>query len=802
MNDVQKSAGDNKSSLATAIAKHERNLLFEAWTSAPQRSKSDAGAKPSTSVASEKETIPAPATSVDAQAPQVELVRAGIKQSDANRKSISAVPPATGADRTVVQTPAPSDRSVTPAASSDPFESSIPGRSEANKAAAIIADRTLSAEQKYKLSVPLFVASLRGASTINEQAVQTKLVSTQNQLESLTSDPTKEVDATARQNLEGQVAVLAQLRAEPFNAQLSFAAGLNSIAHQLTEQATKDPSNANLIKQNSGYLNNAAVAVLRDIGKNDPAYGGANASDTAVHKIVVDDAIANAQKGDLIDIQKSIDLFNQEVTRSFVASRIAQDGASLHSLTVGPAEASSALVVDYNLIRGVMKSTPLIGGLMNFAIPLLPSDSAVQNGLTGEFKAAKAADSNAADQAIQSHGHELKSEMLNGISTFFSGFGGIAAAEATIAGLAKVGIEMPNPYVKVASMAVLAVLDGVAINEAGQATAHATMGTTMDSQGTIFSESTASVASWGLLRNWPLGATVKTDAFKFGGALSTAGRATAIRAGVGFVPGASYALATHGPWNINSATNRHYTIGDTLEATAIDGGITAAAVAFAPYVPELAINSSRNLWRYKSVIGLSGLTNAVYQAGSDNPTQINRETGKSYTLIETAIHGAENFGTGAVGGLLVGKVLPAAAKWNAYLPNLLLLKPAKWAVNETAGFTATAAAEAAAAEAAEAEVATGATTMSKARAVVKPVEDGVNQIRRSLGYKKVELLQKIAGRGTFIGRTVAPQVTRMGAALTDAAPTATALATPATAAFLAPGAELYLWNKVDQESNK
>ena len=231
---------------------------------------------------------------------------------------------ATNTNSPAEQTPASVERSASPAASSDPYESSVPGRSDVNKATAIVADQTLSAEQKYKQSVPHFVAALKGASTIDEQAVQNQLVSTQKQLDALTSQPTTKVDSSARQNLEGQVALLTQLRAEPFNAQLSFAAGLNSIAHQLSEQAKKDPTNSGLMKQNADHLNNAAVTLLQGIGKNDPAYGGANETDTAMYKRVVDDGIANALKGSLIDIQKSSDSFKQEATRSFIATRIAE----------------------------------------------------------------------------------------------------------------------------------------------------------------------------------------------------------------------------------------------------------------------------------------------------------------------------------------------------------------------------------------------------------------------------------------------------------------------------------------------
>ena len=702
--------------------------------------------------------------------------------------------PVTPSDRPAVSTPASVERTVAPPASSDPYESSVPGRSEVNKAAAIVADNSLSAEQKYNQSLPHFIEGLRGASTINEQVVQNQLVSTQKQLDALTSDPTKNADASTRQNLEGQIALLKQLRAEPFNAQLSFATGLNSIAHQVTEQAKNDPANATLLIQNADHLNNAAVTMLQDIGKNDPGYGGASASDTVLYKRVVDDGIANAQRGNLIDIQKSSNAFNQELTRSFVASKIAQDGTYLHSLTIGPTPALSAGIVSYNLMQDAIKAIPVVGGTMSFQIPLLPSASSVQNQLTGEFKAAKAADPIAAHQAIQSHTQDLKSQTVNGISTFLAGFGGMAAAEATLAGAAKLGLEIPNPIVKVVSVVALALVEGLAMNEATQATAHATIGTTMDSQNKLLSETTASVASWALLKKLPLSIGAKTDALKFTGVLSTGVKATAIRAGVGFVPGAAYALANYGPWNTNSATNQHYTVGDTLKATAIAGGITAGAIALAPLAAEFATNAGRTLWRYKNVVGASAVTNAVYEAGSVNPTQVNPKTGKRYTLAETAIGGAENLGTGAVGGLIVGKALPMAAKFTAWLPNTTL-NVIKWSTNETAG-TVTAAA------AAEAQVATRATLVGKAKAVVKPVENGVNQARRFLGQQKVNLVQKVAGENTYVGRTVTPQVTRAHKVITDVAPKAAALATPATGAFLAPGAELYRWNKADQASDK
>ena len=394
--------------------------------------------------------------------------------------------------------------------------------------------------------------------------------------------------------------------------------------------------------------------------------------------------------------------------------KIVDEANSLHKATVGPLSVLSAPSVDFNILEGAISRVPVIGSDLTLQLPLTQSKGNLKSDMSKTMSDAKHADPIGSTAAIEKHAKDLESQVVSGVSTFASGFVGMKAASVGLEQLAKVGMDIPNPLVKGASFLALAALGAVAANEATQAAAHVTLGTQMDSQRQIASESVGSVAAMALLHKLPV-ALKGGEAYKLKGILATSTKATFARAGVGVVPGAALALATKGPWNTDGKTQQHYTAEQTLGYAAGYGASSAIAFGAGPWAWQYGANFVKS----SASVALAGAaTNAVYEAGSVNPTQLDPSTGKRYSVAETAGHAGESLLAGAVGGVVVGKLLPAAVAIGAYKP-VMIFQAGKWLTDHTAGELSDVAGKVAK------EPASWARGLN---AAVKPIGDGVKHV--------------------------------------------------------------------------
>jgi hypothetical protein len=497
----------------------------------------------------------------------------------------------------------------------------------------------------------------------------------------------------------------------PSLSRLMAAQGLNDIAARYKAEADKDPKDAAAYKQNATILNQQAVALLQEIPKVDPTYGGLTGADLTLFKQTVSDGIASAQKGEVINPDAS----KAKFLKDSVNGAVSDDAKLLNLATIGPHPATATAVMGYDAIQGAFSKIPVVGSFLP-AIPFLPSPDAAQKQITADLRDAKAADPEAAKKAIDEHSTDLKSTAVNGLSTLVSAIAGPKLAKISIdalPGLAekylpealqKAAPELPG-WAKPAAYVAGGLLATVGTNEALQKTAQETLHTKMDSQGKILSESAAAYAAVALANKIPVGGSAKLDPVKFSGVWGSSKGAFAIRAGAGFVPGAGVGLYTHGPWNIDPNTGKPYTLGKTAASMALDGGVTSVAAMLGPTIAQPVTNAARGLWGAKNTILAAGAVNTVFGAGDTNPTQINPATGKHYTLAETGLAGAENFGTGMAGGLAASKFLPWAGKFAA-TPFSWAAKGGQWLANKEAG-TVTAEATEAAQKAAAAAAAKG-----------------------------------------------------------------------------------------------
>jgi hypothetical protein len=457
----------------------------------------------------------------------------------------------------------------------------------------------------------------------------------------------------------------------PSNSRLLAAQGLNNIAAQYKAEADKDPKNAAAFKQNATSLNQQAVNLLQEIPKVDPTYGGLTGASLTLFKQTVSDGITSAQKGEVIDTAASKKTFLQNA----VVSSVSGDANLLHLATVGPNPATATAVYGYDTMQGVVSKIPVLGRFSAYMMPdpssfsFLTSPDAAQKQITSDLRDAKSADPTAAKKAIDEHSTDLKSTSVNGISTLvaavvgpklFNALPGLAEKYLPEA-LQKVAPELPG-WMKPVAYVAGGLLATVGTNEALQGAAQETLHTKMDSQSKILSESAAAYAAVALANKIPVG-NVKYDPIKFSGVWEKSVKAFAIRGAVGFLPGAGVGLATHGPWSIDPQTNKPYTIEKTAASVGEYGAVTGLVAMLGPtLVAQPATNMARGLWGARNTIVAAGAVNTVFGAGDSNPTQINPATGMHYTPAETGLAGAENFGTGMVGGFAASKFLPWAAK--------------------------------------------------------------------------------------------------------------------------------------------